>query len=148
MSRCINDPAWAVETARATGMCRTCPAVPSRRKRQRQTGGTWAFSVWATGLPSATEWVAEVSGRWWHTSGLTVRYSSIAKCRAHSWSRSAVWRLLQCAFRTANCTAWSPRRRLFHPWMSSSLENTEQIGGCSDDGRNKDRCCNDQGLYH
>ena len=49
MNQCANDPAWAVETAQATGMSQTCPGCTEQAKKAESTGGTWASFVWVTG---------------------------------------------------------------------------------------------------
>lgn len=47
MSRCINDPAWAVETARATGMCRTCPGCAEQA--QKTAADRWNLGFFCMG---------------------------------------------------------------------------------------------------
>ena len=47
MSRCINDPAWAVETAGATGMCRTCPGCAEQA--QKTAADRWNLGFFCMG---------------------------------------------------------------------------------------------------
>ena len=50
MSRCINDPAWAVETARATGMCRTCPGCAEQAQKTAADRGNLGFFCMGNGI--------------------------------------------------------------------------------------------------
>ena len=47
MNQCANDPAWAVETARATGMCRTCPGCAEQA--QKTAADRWNLGFFCMG---------------------------------------------------------------------------------------------------
>ena len=47
MWRCIHVPAWAVESARATGMCRTCPGCAEQA--QKTAADRWNLGFFCMG---------------------------------------------------------------------------------------------------
>lgn len=47
MSVCVNDPAWSVETAQATGMCLTCPGCAAQAGKN--AAGRWNLGFFCLG---------------------------------------------------------------------------------------------------
>lgn len=50
MNRCVNDPAWAVETAQATGMCKTCPGCAEQAQKAEKDRWNLGFFCMGNGI--------------------------------------------------------------------------------------------------
>ena len=50
MRRCVNDPAWAVETAQATGMCEACPGCTAQAQKEEKDRWNLGFFCMGNGI--------------------------------------------------------------------------------------------------
>ena len=50
MRRCVNDPAWAVETAQATGMCEACPGCTAQAQKDEKDRWNLGFFCMGNGI--------------------------------------------------------------------------------------------------